>query len=190
MFCCCRFMMRCCSCLSQRRRPLLKAGSSSISFLTRTSGWTEPSPAPPLSLYDDDSPSSLLASSSSSSSCKRRTSKWAWLRWGRCVLFVYSRIPISFHIARTILPGVHTSSYCYFFYQCFFYAAFYVIICFIYIYILYVNVKSTYFMFCYVIYSLCMILLIFKHIEFTLAVSKVLQYINTLDLTWHDKTLQ
>lgn len=85
MFCCCRFRIRCCSCFSQRRRPLLKAGSSSISFWTRTSGLREPSAAPTPSLDDDDSPSSLFASSS----CKRRASKWAGHQWGSwCFIYL------------------------------------------------------------------------------------------------------
>lgn len=97
MFCCCRFRMRCCSCFSQRRRPLLKAGSSSISFWTRTSGLREPSAAPTLSLDEDDSPSSLLASSS----CKMIASKWAGHQWGSWSFIYLIRILISFHIVKT-----------------------------------------------------------------------------------------
>lgn len=109
MFCCCRFRMRCCSCFSQRRRPLLKAGSSSISFWTRTSGLREPSAARTPSLDDDNSPSSLLASSS----CKTGASKWAGRQWGSWWFIYLIRIHISFHIAKTILPLVHTNTHNY-----------------------------------------------------------------------------
>lgn len=97
MFCCCRFRIRCCSCFSQRRRPLLNTGSSSISFRTRSCGAAS-SVSPPF--LREESPSSPFTSSSWK--MRAETFRGELLRYCHTALGTYAHRDDALHLDHAV----------------------------------------------------------------------------------------